>query len=79
MIKGDIKNMEKGSIKYLIIMIILISLFGMILYPLFDLILCKFITNSKFIYSVYDHIIEPIYFGIILGIVFWITDKKRSK
>ena len=73
------KNIEKGSIKYLIILIILISLFGMILYPLFDLVYYKLITNKEFVYSIKNHIIEPIIFGFILGIIFFIIDRKKSK
>lgn len=72
-------KIEKGSVKYLIILILFISIFGMILYPLFDLILCKFITKTEFIYSIYSHIIQPITFGIILGIVFFISDKRKNK
>ena len=71
--------MEKESIKHLIVLIIAISIFGMILYPLFDLIYCKFITNNVFVYSVNEHIIKPITFGIILGIVFWIIDRKSKR
>ena len=70
--------MKKGSIKYLVILIIAIIIFGMILYPLFDLIICKFITNSRFIYSVNEHIIKPIFFGIILGLVLWVVDRKKE-
>ena len=31
------KNIERGSIKHLVILIITIAAFGMILYPIFDL------------------------------------------
>ena len=71
--------MKKGSIKYLVILIIAIIIFGMILYPLFDLIICKFITNSKFVYSVNEHIIKPIVFGILLGLVLWTVDRKKER
>lgn len=70
--------MEKGSIKHLIVLIIAITLFGMILYPLFDIIYCKFITNNEFVYSVNGYLIKPLLFGIILGIVFWIIDRKAN-
>lgn len=72
------KNIEKGSIKYLIILIITVAVFGMILYPLFDFLLCKFITNSEFTYSVNNHIVEPILFACIFGIASWSVDKKRK-
>ena len=73
------KNEEKESIKHLIMLIIWIIIFGLILYPIFDLIYCKFITNSRFVYSVNDHIIKPIIIGVIAGIVFFIVDKKKNK
>ena len=46
------KKIERGTIKYLIVLIIAVSLCGMILYPLFDLVYYKVITNSEFVYSV---------------------------
>ena len=69
-------NIEKGSIKHLIISIITISITGIILYPIFDLVLCALITKAKFVYSVHNYIIQPIIFGVIMGTVFWISDKK---
>ena len=72
-------NIEKGSIKYLLILITTIALFGIILYPLFDLILCKFITYSDFVYSVHDHIIQPVLFAVIIGLISWIIEKCRKK
>ena len=71
------KNIERKTIKYLVVLIIVVSLCGIILYPLFDLILCKFITNSKFIYSVHNHFVQPILFGCIFGTTFWFIDKRR--
>ena len=47
-----------------------IAIAGVILYPLFDLILCKFITNSEFIYSASQYITKLIAFGFIMGVVF---------
>ena len=72
------KNIERGSIKYLVILIIAVAVCGVVLYPLFDLILCKFITRSNFIYSIHNHIIQPILFALIFGTTFWIVDKNRK-
>lgn len=72
------KNIQKGTIKYLIILIITISICGIIIYPLFDLILCKFITNSEFVYSANNHIVRPIIVGALAGIVFWAFDKNQK-
>ena len=72
------KKIGRGTIKYLIILILAIAVSGMILYPLFDLILCKYITKSIFEYSVHKHVIEPILFAFIYGVTFWSIDKKRK-
>ena len=72
------KNIEKGSIQHLIIMIVMISVMGIILYPIFDYILYMFITKSNFVYSVHQYIIQPITFGCIMGTCFWIIDKKNK-
>ena len=72
------KNIERGSIKYLVILIIAVAVCGVILYPLFDLILCKIITHTDFIYSIHSHIIQPILFAFIFGTTFWAVDKNRK-
>jgi hypothetical protein len=72
------KKIERGTKKYLFILIISVSLCGIILYPLFDFLLCKFITNTQFTYSLHSHVIQPILFGFIYGITFWLIDKKRK-
>ena len=72
------KAIEKGSIKHLIIQIVSISIWGIILYPLFDYILFKYITKSTFVYSIHDHVIQPIIFGFFTGTVLWIVDRKRK-
>ena len=71
------KNIERGSKKYLVFLIVAVAICGMVLYPLFDLILCKFITNSNFDYSIHKHVIQPILFAFIYGITFWSLDKKK--
>ena len=72
------KNIERGSIKHLILLIIAIAVFGMILYPIFDLVYYRFITNSEFVYTFHKYIIQPILFACISGTVFWIVDKKQK-
>ena len=70
-------NIERGTIKYLVILIIAVAICGMALYPIFDLIYYKFITDSEFVYSIHDHIIQPILFAIIFGLTYWTVDKKK--
>ena len=72
------KSIEKNSVTYLLLLIFTVSVCGIILYPIFDLILCNFITNSKFVYSIHDHIIQPILFGVIFGIISWLVDKNKK-
>lgn len=70
------KRLEKRTIKYLILLIVTISVCGMIIYPLFDLIICKLITNYEFIYSFKSYIIQPIITALIAGTLLWVVDKK---
>ena len=70
------KNIERGSVNHLILLIIVIAVFGMILYPIFDLVYYKIITNSEFVYTFHKYIIQPIIFACISGTVFWVVDKK---
>ena len=72
------KNIERGTIKYLIVLIVAVAVCGFILYPLIDLLFCKLITKTIFEYSVQKHIIQPIIFAIIYGLTFWLIDKKRK-
>ena len=60
------KDIERGTIKYLVIVIVAVSLCGMILYPLFDLILCKLITKSEFTYSILNHKSNQFYLDVFL-------------
>ena len=73
------KNIERGTVKYLILLILSTALFGIVLYPLFDFIIDKLITKTEFIYSVTKHIVEPIIFATIFGITFWVVDKKKNE
>ncbi len=72
------KNIERGSIKHLILLIIAIAVFGIILYPIFDLVYYKFITNSEFVYNFHKYVIQPISFACISGTVFWVIEKNRQ-
>ena len=69
------KEIEKGSAQHLIIQIIIIIIAGLIIFPLLDFII-SLIFKTEFAYSIDDHIVEPIFYGIVLGIVMWALDKK---
>ena len=60
------------------------AIMGIITYPLFDFILNKFFTKEEFTYSIQQHLISPIIFGIILSIVLYFplrepSNNKKSK
>lgn len=74
----NMKKIERNSVKYLIILITMVALFGIILYPLFDFVYYKFITNSEFVYSVKSHIVQPIIFACIFGTTFWVVGRKKK-
>lgn len=71
-----VKNIERGTIKHLVILIIMIAICGIIIYPFFDLIICKLLTHSKFIYSVKSHVIQPVISAVIAGTILWLLEKK---
>ena len=70
-------RIRKGSIQYLIILIIAISLCGMIIYPIIDFFICMFIQHTKFIYTFKFYVIQPIIGGMISGLSIWLLDRKR--
>ena len=51
---------------------------GIIIWPLFDWILCSWITKTPFIYSVHEHIIQPVIFGAIVSIVVDLFFRKEN-
>lgn len=63
----------------MIALIIAISVAGMIIYPLFDFIFAKLFTHSDFVYSVKEHVYDPVSIGTLSAIVFWSIDKKINK
>lgn len=77
------KKIKSTSIAFLFIQIIALIVAAMIIWPLLDMFLCNVFTNSEFHYSVFEHVVEPIIFGVIAGIIFWIiniiTEKRKAK
>ncbi len=67
---------KKNSKLYYLLFGITTVVMGMILYPILDLIWAKFVTHSPFVYSVRDHIIDPVVFATIITIVYYFTRKK---
>ena len=58
------------------------AIMGFIIYPLLDLLMCKFITHSTFKYTLADHIISPLIFGFVFAFVYsfgMIKGKKKNE
>ena len=73
------KKLEDNKMLYMLALCLSTTVLGCILYPLFDWIL-SLITNSTFKYSIEDHVISPIVFGVTFGIVYTIIIfKKKGK
>lgn len=72
------KNIERGTIKYLILLILFTAICGLILFPIFDAF-SDLLTNSKFTYSVEKHVVMPVVFAVVYGITFWAFDKRKKK
>ncbi|MBR3117469.1 MAG: hypothetical protein IKF36_06350 [Bacilli bacterium] len=69
---------EKGSVKHLIISIVLTIIFGFIIFPLLDWLLALFSKNA-FQYSVKEHIISPLIICPPVAIVCWLFDRRKAK
>ena len=73
------KNINKNSTKYLLLLIAIYCIMGLILYPIFDIIYCKLITHTEFIYSISNDVTRPITMGIIMAITSWLLEKKSNQ
>ena len=72
------KKIKTDSTEYVIVQTILIAVMGMIIWPLLDLFICGVIMHTPFVYSVSDHILEPVVYAGILGVVLWVIEKKKK-
>ncbi len=50
----------------------------LIIWPLFDVIWAALITHSEFQYSVGEHVLGPIIFGVVAGVIFWLFDRANA-
>lgn len=73
------KNIEKGSIKYLVFLVTIYVIMGLILYPIFDIIYCKLITDSEFVYSIEADVLKPVVICSVMGICSWFIEKNANK
>ena len=72
-------KIEKGSILSLVIHIVSTIIAGMVIFPLLDFLIDLVFTHNRFIYSFQSYIIDPIVFGLLLGLVFWVLERKSVK
>ena len=73
------KKIEKTSWQALVLQMLAFAVAAIIIWPLFDLIWAALVTHSEFKYSVGEHILGPIVFGIICGLIFWLIDRANAK
>lgn len=71
-------KLERGSIKHLVLSIIITNIMGFIIFPLLDFILSLF-TSKTFEYSVKNYIIEPIIICTSVSVILWIVDRRKGK
>ena len=72
------KKIDDKSVQFLIYLIVLVSVFGLIIYPLSDFLIDRFISHTEFIYSLRDHVIDPIVFALIFSITYWVINRKKK-
>ena len=73
------KKLSENKFLYFIVMFITTSIVAMIIWPLFDFLVSKFITNSQFTYTIFDHIVKPTIFGAIFAAIDTIIISKKSE
>lgn len=73
------KKIDENIILYILVQFIVMTVAAMIIWPLFDILYDKVITNSTFHYSVTNHIIRPIIFGAIIAVIQGILKKRNDK
>lgn len=66
---------KKAKIKNLVGYVVSISLVSMVLWPLLDWLA----QGSKFGYSVSSYIIQPIIFGITIGLIIWLYELYKTR
>lgn len=72
-------KLKKNKILYIIIFCLTVGIMGFIIYPLLDYMICKFITHSKFVYTIHDYIIRPLEFGMIFSVLYCLLFEFRKK
>ena len=72
------KKIEENKVLYIIIQCLVMIVMAMIIWPLFDFFFCKVIEHTKFTYSLLNHVIEPIIFGVIAGVVLGILELRKN-
>jgi hypothetical protein len=77
--KKPIPQIERGSFKHLIFQMIAFTVAALIIFPLGDWLWDLIFTHKGFEFSVGQHIIEPIVFGVVAGLVFWFFDRRAMK
>lgn len=71
-------KISKNKWIQLLITIIVTIIIAALIFPLLDYIY-SLITHKSFVYSINNHIIEPIIWGIILGLISWGLDMRKNK
>ncbi len=72
-------KIRRGSLPHYIFLVLFCILFLLILYPVFDLILCKAIYHTKFIYTAKEYILKPIIHGLCIGSGLFFIDLSKLK
>ena len=71
-------KIERGSLKHYLLLVISIIILGIIIYPLLDLILCKFVYHSNFVYTAKEYIWKPVMHGLCVGSGLFFIDISRK-
>ena len=73
------KKTEENLALYMLVQFTVMTIAALIIWPLFDMFFDNVITNSTFHYSIREHIVEPIIFGVVVAIIEGIIKVRKDK
>ena len=72
------EKINSSTAWYAIVLGIAVAICGFIIFPLFDFIWCKVITDTEFVYLASEHIYKPLSFGVLMGLVSLPLHKNKN-
>ena len=73
-----LKKMEENKLVYFLITTLVVFICAIIIWPILDFLLYTYITKSEFVYSIHNHILQPLIFSVIYATISTLFFKKQK-